>query len=130
MTEPIPATVADVVAARYNEGTLVTVTGVCGCSTFHTSKQGNPWTSGHLYGDNTSVQVEVMPDPYREFEAVLGPTADEYRPPTVTVTGLVVGGRHGQPAISVSGVVRLSGAAAHGLEHFRKGALNAVEVAS
>ena len=119
MTEPIQATVAETVAANHEEGTLLTVTGVYLLATFHTTKQGNPWASGWLYGDNTSIQVELLPKPYQEYEAVLGPAVDDYRPPTVTVTGKVVGGRHGQPAIQVTEVVRLSGPAAHGLEHFR-----------
>lgn len=119
MTEPIQATAGDVVAAKHPEGTLVTVTGVCGLSDFHTTKQGNPWVSGWLYGDDTAVQVRIPPKPYSEFQAILGPTADEYRPPTATIAGFVVGGEHGQPAIQATEVVRLSGPAAHGLDHFR-----------
>jgi hypothetical protein len=119
MTEPIQTTVADAVAAKHDEGTLITLTGIAGLSTFHVTKQDNPWVSGWLYGDNTSVQVQLFPATYRAYEAVLGPTADEYRPPTVTVTGRVIGGMYGQPAVQVLEVVRLSGAAAHGLDHFR-----------
>lgn len=128
MSTPIEATVAGVVAGRYPEDTVVTISGQVNNPTWKTSVQGNPWATFTLSDWPTSVLVQLPPEQYREFGAGMGPTLADYRPQRLTITGRVINGwRQSQPEVIVTDVRRHTDEPCESLEKLRRMGLRARE---
>jgi hypothetical protein len=120
MSTPTETTVADVVAGRHDEGTVVTFTGIASCVAWRESKQGDTWATFKLLAAPTSVDALLFPAAYAEFGDGMGPTLADYRPQTVTVTGQVRAGFGYQPVVVVTDVRRHSEEPCESLESMRR----------
>lgn len=126
---PIQATVAGVVAGRYPEGAIVTVTGTANGFAHHTTKQGNTWATFTLISPATAADATLFPLAYKKFGDGMGPTLNDYRPQDLTVIGRVMK-RGWRPSLLVLDVQRLTDERCESLEKMRRQSVRADAVLS